>query len=233
MKSAKWVTEWRPRWKSPGTWNPTPSETVTDIADERADRLLEILEDADIDAEYSVEGHVCRDVAFDILHTAREDDAETILMGYPEKHEDIAEEVEYDAPCDVLFVDGFGGESNLDTITVGAGGGPHHQAALSLVNELGASGSDVHVVNGTPSDAGGTAEDIEGTLSNLPDVPTVRSHETTDETVADGLVAAAADHGGVLVIGASRTRLLKRWVFGSTPDRVVKRAEAASVPVIV
>ena len=51
--------------------------------------------------------------------------------------------------------------------------------------------------------------------------------------VADGLVESAEREGGVLVIGASRDRRLSRWVLGSTPDRVVDRAERAGVPVLV
>ena len=47
------------------------------------------------------------------------------------------------------------------------------------------------------------------------------------------MIESAADHGGVLVIGATRTRRLRRWVFGSTPDRVVDLAEGAGVPVLV
>ncbi|WP_435154945.1 amino acid permease [Haladaptatus sp. DFWS20] len=212
----------------------TTSDDVTDIAEARADRLLDTLAEANLDVDYTVEGHICRSVSFDILNTAREDEADLILMGYPKEHEDIAEAVEYDSPCDVLFVDGFGEESpTLDNVTVGTGGGPHHEAALSLVNELGRSGTDVHVVNVTPGGEGGTAEDLDGTLSELGDVSSVQTHEGRADTVADGLVAAADEHNSVLVIGASRTRLLKRWVFGSTPDRVVSYAKIAGVPVIV
>ncbi|WP_433624982.1 amino acid permease [Halomicrococcus sp. NG-SE-24] len=211
----------------------TPSEAVADVADERADRLFEALEDADIDADYTVEGHICRDIAFDILHTAREDDADLVLMGYPKEHEEVAEKVEYEAPCDVAFANGFTEHAGLDTVTVGAGGGPHHAAALALANDLGRRGSDVHVVNVAPRGGGGTVEDIEETLSGLQDVPSVQSHEVTADTVADGLVSSVAERGGVLVIGASRTRQLKRWVLGSTPDRVIQRAEEAGVPVLV
>jgi hypothetical protein len=46
-------------------------------------------------------------------------------------------------------------------------------------------------------------------------------------------VSTAADNGGILVIGASRTRGLRRWVLGGTPDRVIDRAQDAGVPVIV
>ena len=57
--------------------------------------------------------------------------------------------------------------------------------------------------------------------------------EVGAETVAEGLVDGAPETGGVLVIGASRDRRLSRWVFGSTPDRVVQRATGAGVPVLV
>ncbi|SIR27663.1 Amino acid transporter [Haladaptatus litoreus] len=212
----------------------TSSDDMAETAEARADRLLDTLAEADLDVDYTVEGHICRSVSFDILNTAREDEADLILMGYPKEHEDIAEAVEYDSPCDVLFVDGFGEESpTLDSVTVGTGGGPHHQSALSLANALGRSGSEVHVANVTPGGRGGTAEDLDGTLSELGDVPNVQTHDRQADTVAEGLVAAADEHDSVLVIGASRTRLLKRWVFGSTPDRVVSYAKLAGVPVIV
>ena len=72
-----------------------------------------------------------------------------------------------------------------------------------------------------------------GTLGELADVPNAEVHEVEADGVAEGLVATAAENGGFLVIGASRTRLLKRWVLGSTPDRVIERAAIEGVPVIV
>ncbi|MFC7082473.1 hypothetical protein [Halorussus caseinilyticus] len=51
--------------------------------------------------------------------------------------------------------------------------------------------------------------------------------------MAEGLVTTAAENGGPLFIGASRTRLLRRWVLGSTPDRVIDRADDLGVPVVV
>lgn len=51
--------------------------------------------------------------------------------------------------------------------------------------------------------------------------------------LADGLVSTAAENGGLLILGATRTRELKRWVFGSTPDRVIDLAADAGVPVLV
>ena len=152
-------------------------------------------------------------------------------MGYPHEHRNLAETVEYGGPCPVYFVSGVEDVESLETLTVGAGGGPHHAAMLPLIERLGRTGSDVHVVNVEPTGGGGTAESVEGTLSALSGEPTV--HEISARTVAEGLVATAAEHGGPLFIGATRDRRLRRWVLGSTPDRVIRQARAAGVPVIV
>ena len=39
-----------------------------------------------------------------------------------------------------------------------------------------------------------------------------------------------AENGGILVIGATRTRRRRRWVFGSTPDRVIELAKREVPP---
>ena len=52
----------------------------------------------------------------------------------------------------------------------------------------------------------------------LPASILVETHEDETDTVADGLVETVAENGGPLFIGASRTRLLKRWSLGSTHD---------------
>ena len=72
---------------------------------------------------------------------------------------------------------------------------------------------------------------LEETLAGLPASVTV--HEVSADNVASGLVETAAETGGVLLIGATRTRLLRQWVFGSTPDRVIELAGDAGVPVLV
>ncbi|AUV82338.1 amino acid permease [Salinigranum rubrum] len=210
----------------------TPNEMVYETAQERTDRMEELLTAADIDVEYTVEGHVCQDVAFDILQTARDDGADRILMGYPEEHQDIAETVEYEAPCGVFFTSNVDAIDDLSTITLGAGGGPHHTALLPLVNRLGAGGAEIHVV-GVDPERGGSPESVEGTVDALSDVESVQVHDVTAPTVAEGLVSAAERNGGLLLIGATRDRRLRRWVFGSTPDRVIVRAREADVPVLV
>lgn len=211
----------------------TPHEMVTETAQGRADSIADLLADEEFEVEYSVEGHTSRDVAFDINQTARNDEVDLVLMGYPEEHPELTQAVEYRAPCDVVFAAGLGAmeEPPIETVTVGAGGGPHHRSSLSIVRALAAQGANVHVVSVTPSE-GGTPEDPEETASALEDLD-IDVHQVEADTVAEGLVETAAAEGGVLVIGASRDRRLNQWMFGSTPDRVVDRAETAGVPVLV
>jgi len=70
-------------------------------------------------------------------------------------------------------------------------------------------------------------------VGELSEVEDVRVHNLKAATVAHGLVEQASKNGGVVVIGASRDRRLRQWVFGSTPDAVVRLAEKEGVPVIV
>jgi len=212
----------------------TPAEMVVDTAERSTDRIAETLESLDPDVDYTVEAHISRDIAFDILQTARDDRADHILMGYPEEHPEIAEKVEYGAPCDVTFVSGFAdADRGLPAVVnVGAGGGPHHGASMNLVGAMGDAGADLNVVSVTPGGEG-TAEDPSGTLEGLPQELQVSVDEIAAESVAAGLVETARSNGGILVIGASRDRRLKQWVFGSTPDRVIELAKSADVPVIV
>jgi APA family basic amino acid/polyamine antiporter len=211
----------------------TPHEMVADTAAGRVDRIEEHLADEDLDIDYSVEGHTSRDIAFDVVQTARDTEADLILMGYPEENPDLTEAVEYKAPCDVVFAAGFEPTDVLPIkrVTVGAGGGPHHRGSLSVVRTLAELGADVHIVSVVSSGVG-TTEEPADTVAAFENVD-VEVDEVRAETVADGLVEAAAVDGGVLVIGASRDRRFGQWVFGSTPDRVVERAETADVPVLV
>jgi nucleotide-binding universal stress UspA family protein len=99
------------------------------------------------------------------------------------------------------------------------------------VRALAAQGADVRIVSVT-STGEGTPEDPSETAAAFEEFE-VDVAEVEAPTIADGLVDAATAEGGVLVIGASRDRRLSQWVFGSTPDRVVERADAADVPVLV
>ena len=209
----------------------TPHEVVSDIATDRADRITEELSADEHPVEYTVTSHTCRNIAFDINNTARNQGADLILMGYPEESEEITREVEYGAPCDVVFTSGYEGET-FETVNVGAGGGPHHRAALSVVRVLGQQGANVNVITVDPAGEE-PPEDPATTVSELNGVEDLRVMNVEAGSIADGLVDTAADAGGLLVIGASRDRRFRQWVFGSTPDAVIQTARAADVPVIV
>ncbi|MFC3477161.1 amino acid permease [Halobacterium litoreum] len=211
----------------------TPNEVARDAAEGRVDAIESALADADLPVDYEVAGHLCRDVTFDIVETARACDADRVLMGYPQESADVAEGVQFGAPCDVVFADGFEDADALDTLCVGAGGGPHHRALLPLVNGLGRQGSTVHVVRVTPTGEHGTREAIEDTLAALDDSVSVEIHEEESEQIADTLVARAADEDATLLVGATRTRALRRWLFGSTTDRAAQAARRRDVPVLV
>lgn len=211
----------------------TPSSLFAETADGRVNKIAENLSDLDLDAEYTLEGHTSQDIAFDILHTAREDEADLILMGYPDVHYDVTERVEYGAPCDALFADSFSESTELNPVNIGTGGGPHHQALLPMIDRLAGAGSTVNVIDVDPGGSGGTEESADDTVSDFTNASALREQHVSADSVADGLVSKAAENGGVLFIGATRTRRLRRWLFGGTPDRVVKKARSQNVPVVV
>ena len=211
----------------------TPYEAVEEITRGRVRRIQDLLAAEDLDASYAVEGHTCRDVGFDIVQTARDEGSDLVLMGYPEEHTEVAEHVEYKSPCGVLFASGVVDPDALDVVNIGAGGGPHHMDLLSLIDRMGEQDAEIHVINITPEGGEGRPENAEATVSGLPHASSVQIHNTTAQTIADGLVEQASENGGILLIGATRTRRLRRRVFGSTPDNVIKLAQGSGVPVLV
>ncbi|WP_435098622.1 amino acid permease [Halorubrum sp. N11] len=211
----------------------TPYEAVEEITRGRITRIRELLAAEDLDVSYAVEGHTCRDVGFDIVQTARDKESDLVVMGYPEEHTEVAEQVEYKAPCGVLFASGVMDPDALDVVNIGAGGGPHHMDLLSLIDRMGERDAEVNVINITPEGGEGRPENTEATVSGLPNASSVQIHNITAQTIADGLVDLARENGGILIIGATRTRRLRRRVFGSTPDNVIKLAQGGGVPVLV
>ena len=211
----------------------TPFETVEEEAQGRVQQIENLLDAENIDARYTVAGHTCRDVAFDIVQTARNDESDLILMGYPEEHTEVAEQVQYKAPCGVLFASGFVEPADVDVVNVGSGGGPHHMDLLPIIEQMGKEGAELHVINVTPENVTEPPEDAQATIAGLSGAPEVQLHNVTSQTIADGLVEQAVENGGILVIGATRTRRLRRLVFGSTPDNVIDLAKGAGLPVLV
>ena len=78
-----------------------------------------------------------------------------------------------------------------------------------------------------------TVETVADTADALDGVEDLHTQEVTAPSVAEGLVQAAAANGGILLIGATRTRRLRRWILGGTPDQVIRRAERVGLPVVV
>ncbi|MUV61411.1 amino acid permease [Halobacterium sp. CBA1126] len=209
----------------------TPNEVARETASGRVDNIESRLAAADVGVDYEVEGHLCRDVGFDIVKTARDTAADLVMMGYPEENRAVTTKVQFDSPCDVAYVAGFSDAEPLDTVCVGAGGGPHHEALLPLVDALARHGSAVHVVRVTPTGEHGTPEAIEGTVAALS--TDVSVHQVEVDVIGDALAETAADNDAALLVGATRTRELRRWVLGSTADRSVAAARERDVPVLV
>ena len=211
----------------------TPSDAVdTRATQEHVDRLKTELEDIDVSADVTVEGYVSQNIAFTILQLAREWEADILVMGYPQEHRGVVERVQHRTSCDVVYTYGMKTPIDLSVINLGAGGGPNHNALLPLIDKLGIQGNEIHVIRVDP-EIGGTPEQVAETLDGLRHADQVQVHNVEERNVAKGLVKTAEQTGGVLFIGASRDLLLKQWLFGSTPDRVVDLAEEAGVPVII
>lgn len=213
----------------------TESADLLDTAEERAKRIGEELGDIqeELDATVLVEGHICRDVAFDILSTARDESADQIIMGYPEEHREITEEVEYKAPCDVLFLNAVYESLDLSTVTIGVGGGPHHEDLTNLASALAAHGTTVHVVNVVPTGGAGTGEDVQQTLSKFDERDQVEVHRIDSDNIAESLVDVAVEAGGPLLVGASRNRVFRRYIFGGVADEVITHSNERHVPTVV
>lgn len=213
----------------------TESAAVADTAVKRADRIEDELGSLreELHATILVEGHISRNVAFDIITTARNESVDRIVMGYPEDRPDITEAVEYKAPCDVIFASAMDAALDLSTLTIGVGGGPHHDRLLDVASQLAHQGATIHVVNVEPTGKSGTAEDIEQTIERFDDRDRVEVHTIESDDVADALIDVATDVDGPLLVGASRNRAFRRFVFGSNADRVVRRSSELDFPVLV
>jgi nucleotide-binding universal stress UspA family protein len=211
----------------------TPSDAIdTSDAEAWTRRARARLDGLDLHADTVERAFVSADVAFSILELAREEGADLLVMGHPTQHERIAEEVQRKAPCDVVFAAGVDRDIRFDHVTVGAGGGPDHAASLAVVDRMASRGTHVHVVRVEPTVAG-TPERLEATLDELRDAGRVDVQTVEDRDVARGLVRAARDRGGRILLGGSRDHVFKQWVLGSTPDRTVELGLEFGVPVLV
>jgi len=133
----------------------------------------------------------------------------------------------------VLFASGFVHPTDVGVVNIGSGGGPHHMDLLHMVEQMGQRGAELHVISVTPEGGVGRPENAEATVAGLSAAPSVQVHNITAQTVADGLVEQATVNGGILIIGATRTRRLRRRVFGSTPGNIIELSQGVGLPVLV
>ena len=178
-----------------------------------------------------------------ILATAREYDADLILVGEGTRSDDampsaVLSSVFASTSRPLIVVRGQLEKDVLDVV-VGTAGGPHSALAL----ELGAgiaklTGGRVELVSvvpkGQPEEP--AAEALTATLEKAEIDVEVESRIVESQTIESGLLEASHDKS-ILILGASVDRLLERTVVGGLPHEVsraregttlvVKRAEAA------
>lgn len=216
-----------------------PEQVPTDQADveQLEDEVSSIeskITDSDIDeSRVDVVGHLARSVPLDIVQTARDVEADLILMGYPRDSDNIESTVKTKAPCDVAFERDLTGDA-FDRITIGAGSGPHHNALLPVVSSMGSRNSKIFLVSVNPED-GGSQEDVSDSVDSLTNGEDIEFEvqEVSADSVAQGLVEQAEKNNSSLMIGATRDSVLRTTLTGSTPDRVSELAYKKDTPLLI
>jgi amino acid transporter/nucleotide-binding universal stress UspA family protein len=216
-----------------------PEQIPTDQADvEQLENEVSSIEsritDSDIDENrVNVIGHLARSVPLDIVQTARDIEADLILMGYPRDSDNIESTVKTKAPCDVAFERDLTGDA-FDKITIGAGSGPHHNALLPVVSSMGSRNSKIFLVSVNPED-GGSQEDVSDSVDSLMNGEDIEFEvqEVSADSVAQGLVEQADKNNSSLMIGATRDSVLRTTLTGSTPDRVSELSYKKDIPILI
>lgn len=188
------------------------------------------------------------DVSEAILQTAGAADAAALLLGWQDRSRpsDIVLGQTVDrlvarAPCPV-YVERVGATADgVERVLLPTVGGPHLQAAATLVAAIAAAnGAAVTVASYVPPAderaerkaavaAVETAADHLDTAAAPPGTGPIQTVVEAADDPAEAILAAAADHD-VVVLGATRERGLRRPVVGSVARTV---AAGADPPVIV
>jgi amino acid transporter len=203
-----------------------PSSLLSKIS-----RVEDIVEDSSVQTKDTVVlGHLTKNVALDIVQTARDTEANLIMMGYPQQSKQIAQSVKTNAPCDIAFTRGLEPNS-FDNLTVGVGSGPHHNKMLSTISDLAKNGSNVYLTSVTTEDVNPESEE-EMSRQKLSDIE-VKHKNIESDSIAEGLLTVATETDSLLLIGATRDSVLKQKVFGSTPDEVAQLAYDTDTPIVI
>lgn len=209
-------------------------QAETEYIQKTVDESHEVIQNEELEDNISVDvqGHITRNMAFDIVNTARDEEANLIIMGYPDENTQLSSRVKNKTPCDIMFLRDVE-SSDLDRVTIGTGSGPHHRAMLPVVKGLGKLGSKLFIASVNPENYG-NEEDPSRTVKGISEEETAFEVQNTESpTVAEGLVDKAEDNESMLIIGASRDNMLKKTVFGSTPDRTIQLARERDIPVMI
>lgn len=177
------------------------------------------------------------DVARSILDAVTSSGADALLIGWHDRPHpaDVVLGTTVDpvvrrAPCDV-FVERVGTTADgVDRVLLPTVGGPHDDAAADLARAVAAANDATvsvvsYVAEGDRASARAHVDEVE---RRLRDVPVERAIRETD-TVADAIVAAAADHD-LVILGATRERHLRARVVGSVAREVGRRVDR---PVVI
>lgn len=181
------------------------------------------------------------DVSAAILQATRAAGGDALLLGWQDRVHpaDIVlgktvDRVLSRAPCPV-YVERVGTTADeVDSILLPTVGGPHLEAATTVVravahaNDARATVATFPPTNADVQERDAASDHVETAVTMLEGVPCERVVEPSDD-VAASIVAAGDDHD-LVVLGATRDRSLRRRVVGSVAERV---AADAAPPVVI
>ncbi len=186
---------------------------------------------------------VSRSIAEGILDTAREEDADQILVGWgggesrtiTRSMGPVLDSIITDAPCDVLIVKGFNWKE-IKSILVPTAGGPNApvgaQLASTLAQSTGADVTGLYVQVGRASSSR-MAENqriLDRTFQDLSFQKDPEKKIITASSPLAGILKEAEDHD-LVIIGASEEGFFDQFAFGSIPQRIASQAPYSSVMV--
>ena len=198
----------------------------------------EILQEVDPEAELLTVP--CTESLRSILSLAREHDVNLILASIPQQKSDrsrIGAKLVENAPCDVILLrPAADSGEECKTILIPTAGGPHAKAALAFGNSL-ATDEDgvVTALYVAPPDIQEPQLSGETLLGRLLEKAGIEKsgHILPKVIVADNVMAgigeAAKEGVDLILIGASNLGFMRRVLFGSIPEKLLKSNASTAV----
>lgn len=177
-----------------------------------------------------------------ILQLAKVHDVQLILASIPlqkSAQSKIGAKLINNAPCDVILLrPAIHSGDQCKTILIPTAGGPHTQKALSFAQNLAEDEAGVvtalYVAPPELEDPQATGEallnnyltkaGIEGDTNILPKV-------VVADDVMKGIDEAVSDYTDLILIGASNYGFIRRALFGSVPEKLIKQNTSSAVAV--